>query len=219
VSKIFYTKNDKIYAIKDAKIYMPRGSVVLVVGKNGSGKSTLLSLVCGAISPTSGRVYFGDNDISGLPPRFINLLRREKIGMIFQERSLIGRLTVIENLCLPLIPTNRNIVEIKKSGYDLLEKFGLKTKEKTKCGYLSGGEKQRLTIARALINNPDVILADEPTTYLDDEVLDVFINETKNWKKSGKTVVIASHQLELFDEIKPDILIELKQGQCFQVNL
>lgn len=213
VSKIFYAKKSPISAVSDVTFCFHKGSFVLLTGKNGSGKSTLMMLMSGILSPTSGRVYFDGMDISRMPERFMNVIRRERIGMIFQERFLISGATAWENLILPLIPTAMSAKDIRKQGKRLLDRFGLAGIEKIKCGILSGGEKQRLMIARALINDPDVIFADEPATHLDEEILDVLGSEIAQWKAAGKTVVIATHQQGIFGNINPDLVLRLSKGR------
>ena len=218
VSKAFFHTKDRIDAVLDVNIHIPGGSLVLVTGKNGSGKSTLISLMCGILSPTTGRVFFDGRDISRLPERFISRLRRERMGMIFQERSLIRQATVRENISLPLIPTDMRMSDIRKMAQKRMHRFGLAGKGTVTCARLSGGEKQRLTIARALVNNPDVIFADEPTTHLDDDVLKALVDEFADWRKAGKTVIIATHQPGLLQGVKTDLRFELHRGRCVEIR-
>jgi putative ABC transport system ATP-binding protein len=214
VSRTLIDGKNRKAAVVDVTIHVPRGSVVLITGKNGSGKSTLISLMCGILSPTTGRVFIDGRDISRLPERFINRLRRERMGMIFQERSLIRQATVYENISLPLIPTDMRMHDIREKAGRRMTQFGLAGKGAVKCSGLSGGEKQRLAIARALVNDPDIIFADEPTTHLDDDVLNVLADEIADWKKTGKTVIIATHQPGILQGVEVDIRLELNRGRC-----
>ena len=213
VSKYYRSGERRIAAVRDANIEIPKGAVVLLTGKNGSGKSTLISLMCGIISPTSGRVYFDGKDISRLPERFLTRIRREQTGMIFQGGGVLNALTVMDNLVLPLVPTNLSSNEIHGKGKEVIERFGLKGKGTMKVSRLSGGEKQRLVIARALINNPEVIFADEPTTHLDEDVLQFLSAEMAEWKNNGKTIVIATHQTDILKKINVDVCIHIEKGQ------
>ena len=213
VSKIFQTQKIRVEAVRDATARIPRGAVVLLSGHNGSGKSTLLSLMSGLLSPTSGRVYLDGKDISGMPERFISRIRREQIGMIFQERFLLPGLTAFENVVLPLVPMDFSNMEIRMKGKAILDQFGLSGKEKIPVNRLSGGEKQRLAIARALVNKPDIIFADEPTTHLDQDVLDLLTSEVTSWRKDKKTVVIATHRPDVLKNIKADKVFHLQNGR------
>lgn len=219
VTKNYRSGGRRVAAIADMSVEVPGGSIVLLTGKNGSGKSTLLSLMCGIISPTSGRVYFDGHDISRLPERFLARMRREKMGIISQERYLVSKLSVMENLVLPLVPTPLSSKNIFGKGEAIIKKFGLNGKEKIRVSRLSGGEKQRLIIARALINNPNVIFADEPTTHLDEDVLNVLSTEIMDWKAQGKTIILASHQPDLFGNINADLTLHLEKGRRVRRDL
>ncbi len=189
---------------------------MFVSGPNGSGKTTLLSLMAGIVSPTRGRVFFDGADISRLPERFLSAMRRERVGIMFQERHLIPGATVRENLILPLIPSGWTCRQIRHAAREALARFGLEEKSGQRVRALSGGQKQRLIIARALINDPDVILADEPATHLDEEFLRMIVEGCRVWRERGKTVVIAAHDPGLFEGVAADRFIRLERGRVVE---
>lgn len=216
VTKTFSSGNRPVAAVSDATCRVPKGAVVWVTGKNGAGKSTLILLMGGMLWPTAGRVYFGGKDISRLPERFLINMRRERIGLILQERFLLPHATALENLMLPLVPAAMPMADIRRRAEALLARFELAHAGKTRCGSLSGGEKQRLAIARSLIGSPDVIFADEPATHLDAAGLKLLASEMRRWRKSGRTVVLASHQSEVLADVPPDLVFHLDRGRLVE---
>lgn len=216
VSKVYRSDGDTVTALEGVSLAVPRGAVVFVSGPNGSGKTTLLSLMAGIVSPTRGRVFFDGADISRLPERFLGAMRRERVGIIFQERHLIPEATVRENLILPLIPSDLTCRQIRHAAREALARFGLEEKSGQRVRALSGGQKQRLIIARALINDPDVILADEPATHLDEEFLRMIVASCRAWRGRGKTVVIAAHDPNLFEGVAADRFIRLERGRVVE---
>ena len=218
VSKRYRTDTELVSAVEGISIEIPKGEVSVLEGPNASGKTTVLSLIAGITSPTTGRVYIDGLDISRLPERFISVMRREKIGIIFQERHIISDATVFENLTIPLIPTDMKSREIKKTADGVLSHFGLKRKESFKVNEITGGEKQRLAIARAFINDPEIILADEPTTHLDENHYNMFVKDVKGLGQKGKTIVIATHDRNLLKGIDADVVIRLDQGHIEKIT-
>ena len=214
VTKSFTAGKHSITAVSDVSLYIPKSRLVYLTGKNGAGKTTLILLMSGLLSPTSGRVYIDGQDISRLPERFLVNLRRNKIGMIFQERFLMPGASVLENLILPLIPGPMSGKKMEAKADGLLTEFGLSEKKHIHCRYLSGGEKQRLMIARALINDPDILFADEPFTHLDQEILALFLNKVTEWVASQKTVVLTSHQEEIAALDIPYLKFNINNGVC-----
>jgi putative ABC transport system ATP-binding protein len=213
VSKSYHSDGEQVMALEEISLTIPPNEITFVIGPNGSGKTTLLSLMAGIILPSRGRVSFDGVDISRLPERFLSAMRRERIGIIFQERHLIRDATVRENLILPLIPTGLPFKQIQHISQSVLSRFGLAEKSGQRVSAISGGQKQRLIIARALINDPDVILADEPTTHLDEELLQMLVQDCNGWKEEGKTVVIATHDPALLGGIRPGRLIRIERGR------
>lgn len=187
--------------VKDIDLQVGEGEMVLLWGRNGSGKSTLLNLIGCIDLPTSGKVVVTGKDTSKLSPRELAKLRLVRIGHVFQRHNLINDLTVEDNILLPLkIARDRDAGERAKS---LLATFELEPLAKKRPGEISGGESQKVAIARALANNPSILLADEPTASLDSKscqlVLDAF---TRIREGFDTTVIAASHDPLLYDHIE-----------------
>ena len=153
--------------VKNVSISIRQGEFSVILGPSGSGKTTLLNLLSGLDRPTSGKITLDGTEISGLNEDGLALLRREKVGFIFQTFNLIPTLTALKNIELPLFPNGIDKKDMEKRAYELLELMGMKDKANHFPGMLSGGEKQRVAIARALINKPKIVFADEPTGNLD----------------------------------------------------
>jgi putative ABC transport system ATP-binding protein len=212
VSKIYSMGEVEVTALKGITIKINQGDFVAITGASGSGKSTLMNLVGCLDLPTAGSIYLDGRDISTFSESQLAQIRGRKIGFIFQQFNLIPNLTALENVMLPMefqdIPTEM----ARKQAAELLRLVGLSDRMKHLPLQLSGGQQQRVAIARALSNNPEVILADEPTGNLDSksgsDVLDLL--ETL-WKKEKKTIIIVTHDLELASKAKRRI--QLKDGK------
>ena len=192
------------YVLKGINLVINKGDIAVITGQSGSGKSTLLNIIGLLDSYNDGR-YFLDNEIVTLKEnKELALLRNKKIGFIFQAYHLIANLTVKENLIIPLLYKEGRMIDLNefdKTVDDLLERFGLLDLLNKKVGGLSGGEKQRICLCRALMSDPEIILADEPTGNLDgynkDKIMTVFQNISK---ELGKTILIVTHDNQ-FKEI------------------
>jgi putative ABC transport system ATP-binding protein len=184
--------------LRDAEASIERGELAVLVGRSGSGKSTLLNLLSGIDSPTSGEVIVDGISLGRLSERERTLFRRERIGFVFQFFNLIPTLTVEENLLLPLELKGKVSAEQRRAALDLLTEVGLEDRARTWPDRLSGGEQQRVAVARALAHNPSLVLADEPTGNLDLEtglqVLEILDRLTR---KAGKTLVMVTHSPEV----------------------
>jgi putative ABC transport system ATP-binding protein len=215
VTKIFKPNAfDSITALDSVNISIKKGELVVLKGASGSGKSTILSLIAGLLKPTSGEVIVNEKRVSKLIDDFATLFRRENIGFIFQKYNLIPTLTVKENIIVPLIPTNPNPKELEEKVKAVLKKFEIEDKENIIVKNLSGGEQQRVAISRALINNPPIMIADEPTANLDEKLSKNFIEFLKLLKDEGKTIVVATHDPLFFELDFVDKMIEIKNGKC-----
>lgn len=191
ISKIFNENSPtEFYALKDISFEIKKGEVSILKGVSGSGKSTLLSLIAGFYKPTSGEIFINNQSVTKLSLKFASRFRRENIGFIFQNFNLIPTFTALENIILATIPDGGGKIKYAKK---LLEKLGLQHKADTLAKNLSGGEQQRVSIARALINDPSIILADEPTANLDLKLTKELIEYFKMLKNDNKTIVIATH--------------------------
>lgn len=186
-------KNESVTALDNINLRVKEGELVVFRGASGSGKSTILSLIAALSKPTSGEVIVDDKQISKLPDNFASRYRRDNIGFIFQKYNLIPTLSVKDNILLPLIPLNPDATEVEQKIEAVMKRFHIEHKRETIVRNLSGGEQQRAAIARANVNNPKIIIADEPTANLDESLSLHFIEILKELKSLGKTIIIATH--------------------------
>ena len=187
--------NSAVRAVDNVDISIGRGEFVSVIGRSGSGKSTLLHLLGGLDRPTSGRVYLGDTDIYAVKDDELAVIRRRRIGFIFQAFNLVSSLNVWENVVMPLGLDDRQVNRQWVS--EVLDTLGIGGKKQNLPETLSGGQQQRVAIARAIVTRPDVILADEPTGNLDSRTSDEVIALLRlSASKYGQTVVMITHDEE-----------------------
>jgi len=187
---------ERVSALVDVSLQIERGEFISVMGPSGSGKSTLLTILGGLNHPTGGDVVVDDISIYRLPLEKLADFRREYVGFIFQSFQLIPYLTVIENVMLPLSITDKSNQEQLKIAGEVLEKIGLKGKERRLPDQLSGGEQERVAIARALVNSPPLLLADEPTGNLDSKTGKDLMDLFKVLNDEGQTIVMVTHNPE-----------------------
>ena len=196
----------------DLEIY--EGEFVSIIGASGSGKSSLLYILGLLDKPTEGEVFFEDEKIDYSKDKRLSYLRNSKLGFVFQFHYLVQELSLLDNVILPAIKKGVPIKEARERAMVLLERLGLKGKENRKPYEISGGEMQRTAIARALINQPKVLLADEPTGNLDStntqKVMDIF----KEINKSQTTIVMVTHEIDLARQTKR--IVELKDGSVIK---
>jgi putative ABC transport system ATP-binding protein len=202
-----------VNALQEINYTVKKGEVVLLTGENGSGKSTLLSIMAGIIRPTSGRVIVCGEEIPKLPDHYSAKLRREKIGLIFQDFNLMDELTVSENVMLPLVPGELNGSEAARRVEDSINLMDLTHLKNRLSRNLSGGEKQRTAIARALVNKPELVLADEPTSQIDKAQKDAFVSYCEKLKDMGYTIVMSSHDPFLCQWKGIDRIVLLDRGK------
>lgn len=185
------------YVLKGVDLKIETGEAIAVIGKSGCGKSVLLKLIVGLLFPVKGEIYVDGNNVLGLKDKELYNLRR-RFGYLFQGAALFDSLTVEENISLPIVENNSNysVSELKKNVAEKLELVGLPGIEKLKPSELSGGMKKRVGLARALINNPDYILYDEPTTGLDPISADVIDDLIMNLKQAlSVTAIVVTHDM------------------------
>jgi putative ABC transport system ATP-binding protein len=212
LTKIYHRGSEDIHALKDVSFAIGKGEFVAIVGPSGSGKTTLLNLVGCLDTPTRGSLKLNDIEVNGLREKDLVKLRRENIGFVFQQFYLLPTLTVRENIELPLLFS-------KKNGYksqidEVIELVGLKARAEHLPGQLSGGEMQRVAIGRALINEPRIILADEPTGNLDSATSLKIFQLFQNLNKKGLTLIIVTHNMELAKSAHK--VIQLRDGEIAQ---
>lgn len=214
VSKVYNRgRLNEVTALHEVSLAVAPGRMVCLRGASGSGKSTLLSIIGCVIPPSSGRAVIAGKPLSRLPDRFLTIHRRSHIGFIFQQFNVLPELTVLDNVTLPLLPLGIGPAERRRRGGVLLAHLGIDHRAAFPAGQISGGELQRVAIARALINDPPIILADEPTAHLDSKLSREFMATMAELKRSGKTIVIASHDSLVTDSPELDRIIDVKDGR------
>ena len=207
-----------VTGLSNASLSIKKGDFVFVIGHTASGKSTLVKLLYREEKPTKGSVMVGGVDVARLRNAKIYKLRR-KIGIVFQDFKLLPKLTVYENVAYPLSTYGMKASEIRPMVLEALEQVGLKSKGRAFPNQLSGGEQQRVCIARAIVNKPRLLICDEPTGNLDPdtskEIMDVI---SKINKEMGTTVVMATHDKEIVNKMKKRV-ITVKEGQIVSDNI
>ena len=210
LKRVYGTGASKVVALDNVSFTVEKGEFVSIVGASGSGKSTLLHLIGGVDRPTSGKVFINDEDIYKLNNDDLAIFRRRQIGLIYQFYNLIPILNVIENISLPLELDGRK--PDKKDLNEMLELLGLENRKSHLPSQLSGGEQQRVSIGRALITRPSLILADEPTGNLDSKASEEIVSLLKKTnKKYNQTIIIITHNLEIAK--MTDRIITIEDGR------
>ena len=218
LTKTFTNAGHSLTVLQDVSFSIEKGITCAIVGPSGSGKTTLLGLCAGLDKPSSGSVALNKHKISDYSEANLSKIRNEQIGFVFQSFQLIPTLTALENVMVPIelrgVPYN----SVEKSALALLESVGLKNRTDHYPNQLSGGEQQRVGIARAFIHKPDILFADEPTGNLDGEtgayIEQILFNLNS---EKGTTLIIVTHDIELAS--KCDRIIELKNGRVFKDSL
>ena len=214
VKKVFNMgKPNEFVAIDGVSLQIDFEKVTVLKGPSGSGKTTLLSILGCMARPTSGRIMLADREITSLPERFLTEIRCRTFGFIFQQFNLIKGITAIENVMVPAYPSGEKYARLKERAMYLLEDFDLARKATSKVEWLSGGEAQRVTIARALINSPSVLIADEPTAHLDTKLSRELMDIVSKFKDEGKTILIASHDPIVHDAAIVDRVVDMRDGR------
>jgi putative ABC transport system ATP-binding protein len=214
IRKVFNMgKPNEFVAVHEMNVSIDLKRVTVLKGPSGSGKTTLLSIIGCMARPTSGRIKLLDREITSLPERFLTEIRRKTFGFIFQQFNLIKGVTALENAMLPAYPLGERHTSLKKRAMDLFDLFNIAPKAHSKVEWLSGGETQRVTIVRALINNPSIIIADEPTAHLDTKLSQEFMEIVGRFKTDQKTVLIASHDPTVYESLVVDRVINLRDGR------
>ncbi len=208
--KVYLLENEKVEALKGINISVKQGEMIALMGPSGSGKSTMLHLLGGIDKPTDGKVFIKNKDIFSLNDKELSIFRNKHIGFVFQFHYLLPEFTVLENVMLPVQIYNRK--GAKEKAEKILRLLGLDHRLHHKPAQISGGEQQRTAIARAVVNEPDIILADEPTGNLDSEnakkVMEIF---KKMNKENNVSIIIATHDPEVAGYCSK--IFYLKDGQ------
>ncbi len=213
IKKVFnMNKPNEFTALQGVSLKIAARRMTVLKGPSGSGKTTLLSIVGCMARPTSGRIMLHDREITSLPERFLTEIRRKTFGFIFQQFNLIKGITALENIMAPAFPMGQRRADLKERAMMLLETFSLGSKAASRIEWLSGGETQRVAIARALMNNPEAIVADEPTAHLDTKLSAEFMETMFKLKDDGRTVIIASHDPIVYESAFVDTVLDMRDG-------
>lgn len=202
-------------AIDNVTVEFEYGKLYAIVGKSGSGKTTLLNIIAGLLSPTSGHIYLDGLDISNYSDKEKAVYRNKKIGCIFQSFYLEPKMSVLDNVCLPLIIAGEKKNEREAKAKKLLEQLGILEYIGKEVSKMSGGEQQRVAIARALVNDATIILADEPTGNLDTQNGIIVMEELKRLSNTGKLVILVTHNLEHANKYA-DVILEISDGKIIR---
>lgn len=193
IYKSYRSSAESVKVLKGLNICVERGQTVAIMGPSGSGKSTLLNIIGALDLPDKGDVYFNGEHVSSYSEKKIVEFRSRNIGVVFQKHHLLPQCTVLENVMLPTIPLAKDLRETEKKALELLKETGIGERADAFPSELSGGESQRAAVARALINDPDLLLADEPTGSLDHETAMLVLSTLKKFTDRGKTLIMVTH--------------------------
>ena len=214
ITKIYSAgKPGEFTALQNVDLHIDANSVTVFAGPSGSGKTTLLSIIGCMARPTSGRITVDGQETTSLPEKFLARVRRSTFGFVFQDHNLIKGISVMENTMLPAYPLGEDYKTLKRRSMELLAQLKMEAKADRRVEALSGGERQRAAIARALINEPAVVIADEPTAHLDKALTMEFLDIVADLAAHGKTVMIASHDPLIVDAHVVDRVVQMRDGK------
>ena len=215
VKKIYTTRfgSNQVEALRDVNFTVERGEYVAIMGESGSGKTTLLNILAALDKPTEGKVYLKDRDLGKLKEKEIATFRRQNLGFVFQDFNLLDTFSLKDNIFLPLVLSGKKYPELEKRLKPIAEKLGIEKLLEKYPYEVSGGQKQRAAIARALITKPQLILADEPSGALDSKAADSLMNLFTTINQEGQTIVMVTHSVKAASSAKRVLFI--KDGKVF----
>lgn len=216
INKFYVTGDETLHALKNINLKIDRGEFLAIMGPSGSGKSTLMKILGLLDKKFAGSYTFLDKEISSFSDDALSKFRNEKIGFVFQDFNLIKRLSIKENIEIPMLYRGFSIRDTKEKVIELLKKVNLDNKINKYPTELSGGQQQRISIARALINNPDIIIADEPTGALDSHTSKEIMGMFKELNSEGITIILITHDINVARQANRVMSIfdgELKEGE------
>ena len=215
VKKIYTTRfgSNQVEALRDVNFTVERGGYVAIMGESGSGKTTLLNILAALDKPTEGKVYLKDRDLGKLKEKEIATFRRQNLGFVFQDFNLLDTFSLKDNIFLPLVLSGKKYPEMEKRLKPIAEKLGIEKLLEKYPYEVSGGQKQRAAIARALITKPQLILADEPSGALDSKAADSLMNLFTTINQEGQTIVMVTHSVKVASSAKRVLFI--KDGKVF----
>lgn len=204
---------NEYWALSGIDLTLAAHEATVFSGPSGSGKTTLLTLLGCLARPTRGRVRLRDEDVSGLPERFLTEIRRRTFGFVFQQFNLVRGLSALDNVMLPAYPLGLPYGQLREKAENQLASLDLGHRREARVEWLSGGEQQRVAIARALINDPEVIIADEPTANLDTALSRQFLDILTRLIDEGRTVLLTSHDPLVVESSVVDRVVRLRDGR------
>ncbi len=214
VTKRFHEgQPNEVVAVRDLSLRLPMGRVTVLEGPSGSGKTTLLTLIGCLARPTEGRVVLQGRPLSGLPEQHLAQVRRQTFGFVFQRFNLIHGLSALHNVMLPAYPLGLPHADLVARAREVMDSLGIAHREATRVELLSGGEMQRTAIARALINDPAILIADEPTANLDSRLAAQFLDIVATLKARGKTLILSSHDPRITRAAVVDRVVAMADGR------
>ena len=215
VKKIYTTRfgSNQVEALRDVNFTVERGEYVAIMGESGSGKTTLLNILAALDKPTEGKVYLKDRDLGKLKEKEIATFRRQNLGFVFQDFNLLDTFSLKDNIFLPLVLSGKKYPEMEKRLKPIAEKLGIEKLLEKYPYEVSGGQKQRAAIARALITKPQLILADEPSGALDSKAADSLMNLFTTINQEGQTIVMVTHSVKAASSAKR--VLSIKDGKVF----
>lgn len=216
LGKAYDVSNEKLEVLKDITFSIHKARFVVLSGASGSGKTTLLNIIGGIDRPTAGKIFVDGQDLTDQNEDQLSDYRCNSVGFVFQAYNLVSTLTVAENIAFPMEWTAKPQEDIEKRINDLLESVGLLNRANHFPSQLSGGEQQRVAFARALVNDPQLILADEPTGNLDDKNAQKIVQVLQLLKEKGKTVIVATHDAQI--KQLADQVLCLEEGVLASTN-
>jgi putative ABC transport system ATP-binding protein len=211
LEKTYEIGDGKLQVLKDINLQIPKGNFVVICGPSGSGKTTLLNIIGGIDRPNKGKIVVAGHELTVQGEDFLSDFRCNNVGFVFQAYNLVSTLTVAENVAFPMEWTRKPDQEIEKRVKELLKTVGLEHRANHFPSQLSGGEQQRVAFARALANDPELILADEPTGNLDVNNAQKIIQVLQFLKSQGKTVIVSTHDVQIRE--LADLVFCLEEGK------
>lgn len=206
-----FTRNDRDFdAVHDVSLEVKKGEFAAITGHSGSGKTTLFNMMAGLTAPLSGKIYIGGSEITGMKENEKAVFRSQNMGYVLQGQSLLNNFTILDNICMPAYLSSQ-VKEFKERALELLRQIGLEEFAGEYPANLSGGEIRRVAIVRPMLNQPKVILADEPTSNLDPENSHKVMQMLKDISRSGTTVVLSTHELEYLSYV--DRVFNMNRGK------
>lgn len=206
-----FTRNDRDFdAVHDVSLEVKKGEFAAITGHSGSGKTTLFNMMAGLTAPLSGKIYIGGSKITGMKENEKAVFRSQNMGYVLQGQSLLNNFTILDNICMPAYLSSQ-VQEFKERALELLRQIGLEEFAGEYPANLSGGEIRRVAIVRAMLNQPKIILADEPTSNLDPENSHKVMQMLKDISRSGTTVVLSTHELEYLSYV--DRVFKMNRGK------